>query len=193
PPLALANGMWIGDVPLELKMLTLPERVLIARHFPAAYIVKLYPKKKGARHWPAANMQSGLPGNVSTYHLNTNNIAHMVAPDVMPQDVGILPATIGITFIGPNNLPQKTMPGFLCVNRNRVSMALRWLKANNTLYHNISISSSRLDKLPANGIPEELLAITRHSSNEILLSEENDNYVPEHATDSENDGTSSPF
>ncbi|KAF8256534.1 hypothetical protein EI94DRAFT_1793103 [Lactarius quietus] len=44
---SLANGMWIGDVPLELKMLTLPERVLIARHFPAAYIVKLYPKKKG--------------------------------------------------------------------------------------------------------------------------------------------------
>ncbi len=46
PPLSLANGMWIGDVPLELKVLTLPERLLVARFFPAAYIVKLYPKKR---------------------------------------------------------------------------------------------------------------------------------------------------
>ena len=60
PPLSLANNMWIGEIPLELKVLTLPERILIARHFPAAYIVKLYPKKKGARNWVTNNLHSGL-------------------------------------------------------------------------------------------------------------------------------------
>ena len=48
PPLLLANGMWIGDVPLVLCVLTLPKRILVVRYFPAAYNVKLYPAKKGA-------------------------------------------------------------------------------------------------------------------------------------------------
>ena len=43
PPLALANSMWISDVPLPLKILSLLEHILVARFFPAAYIVKLYP------------------------------------------------------------------------------------------------------------------------------------------------------
>ncbi|KAH9000485.1 hypothetical protein EDB92DRAFT_1831586 [Lactarius akahatsu] len=46
PALSLANGLWIGDVPPLLNILTLPEQILIARYFPAAYIVKLYPKKR---------------------------------------------------------------------------------------------------------------------------------------------------
>ena len=46
PSLALANGMWIGAIPHKLAYLTLPERLLIAKYFPAAYIIKLYPKKK---------------------------------------------------------------------------------------------------------------------------------------------------
>jgi hypothetical protein len=48
PPKSRGDQLtWISDVPLELRVLTLPERVLVARHFPAAYIVKLYPKKRG--------------------------------------------------------------------------------------------------------------------------------------------------
>ncbi|PBK66388.1 hypothetical protein ARMSODRAFT_1021579 [Armillaria solidipes] len=50
PRLALANDLWIGHVPYQLGILTLPERVLIARYFPAAYIVKLYPKIKNAQN-----------------------------------------------------------------------------------------------------------------------------------------------
>jgi len=48
PTLSLANEMWIGDIPLEVNVLTLPEHVLIARFFPVAYIVKFYPKENGA-------------------------------------------------------------------------------------------------------------------------------------------------
>ena len=51
PKLSLTNGMWIRDIPLELKVLTLPERILVPHYFPVAYIFKLYPKKKGARNW----------------------------------------------------------------------------------------------------------------------------------------------
>ena len=71
-----------GDIPLELKVLTLPERVLVARYFPAAYIVKLYPKKKGARNWTSSGLHSSLRGNVSTYRLNTNQIAHLASSHI---------------------------------------------------------------------------------------------------------------
>ncbi|KAH8987501.1 hypothetical protein EDB83DRAFT_1143780 [Lactarius deliciosus] len=61
PPLSLANGMWVGAVPGELSILTLPERRTAFR------CVKLYPKK-GASSWNSKNLQSGLRGNVSTHH-----------------------------------------------------------------------------------------------------------------------------
>ena len=58
----------------------------------------------------------------------------------MPPSPTILAATIGVTFVGPKNVPEKTMPGFLWVNRMRVRMALEWLKENNPLYANVTIS-----------------------------------------------------
>ncbi len=128
PSLSLANGMWVGNIPLELQILTLPEHILIACHFPATYIVKLYPKKKGACSWPSANMQSGLCGNVSTYCLNTNDIAQMTHAQIMLPSSSILATTIGITFVGLGNLLEKTMPGFLHINRTRVRVTLEWLQ-----------------------------------------------------------------
>ncbi|KAH9033812.1 hypothetical protein EDB85DRAFT_1864258 [Lactarius pseudohatsudake] len=179
PALSLANGMWIGDVPPLLNVLTLPERILVARYFPTAYIVKLYPKKKGARNWSSAGMQSGLRGNMSTYRLNTNNIARLTDTQIMPPSSAILAATIGVTFVGPKNLPEKTMPGFLRVNRTRVRLALEWLKFNNPIYRDIVISSDRLCELPVDGIPIEITSLARHSDNTVLLAEETDGYVPD--------------
>ncbi|KAF8258487.1 hypothetical protein EI94DRAFT_1621854 [Lactarius quietus] len=182
PAMSLANGMWIGDIPLELKVLTLPERILVARFFPAAYIVKLYPKKKGARNW-ASGLHSALRGNVSTYRLNTDQIAHLTSSYIMPPSSTILAATIGVTFVGPKNFPQKTMPGFLRVNRTRVRVALEWLKENNPLYRNITISAERLEVLPVNDVPEEILSLAKYSDDTRLLAEETDGYVPSDCAD----------
>ncbi|KAH8976856.1 hypothetical protein EDB86DRAFT_2768594, partial [Lactarius hatsudake] len=179
PTLSLANGLWIGDIPPPLNILTLPERILVVRYFPAAYIVKLYPKKKGAHNWSSAGMQSGLRGNVSTYRLNTNNITHLTDMQIMPPSSAILAATIGITFVGPKNLPEKTMPGFLRVNRTRVRLALEWLKSNNPIYRDVIISSERLRKLPVDSVPMEIMSLARHSDDTVLLAEETDGYVPD--------------
>ena len=108
--------MWVGKVPLELHILTLPEQILVTRYFPAAYIVKLYPMKKGAHSWASSSLQSGLRGNMSMYRLNTKDIINMTESQVMPPSAEILSATIGVTFVGPKNLPEKTLPGFLHVN-----------------------------------------------------------------------------
>ena len=188
PALSLANGMWIGEVPLVLKILTLPERILVARYFLAAYIVKLYPKKKGARTWAEGNaLHSGLQGNVSTYRLNTVDIATLMGQRTMPPPCRILAATVGVTFVGPQNLPEKTLPGFLRVNRNRVRDALEWLKANNPIYADIVICADRLGELPTDGVPFEISSQARHLVDETLLADERDGYIPE--DDEDENGT----
>jgi hypothetical protein len=174
PPLSLANDMWIGDVPFELSVLTLPERVLIARNFQAAHIVKLFPQIKGAR-----STNRALRGNVSSYRINTDEIADMVQGNTMPNPSAILASTIGVTIIGPNNLCEKTMPGFLWVRRERVREALVWLRANNPLYKDIDISAERLLDLNENGVPDEILGGMRRSDDIEELERERAGYVPE--------------
>ena len=85
PSLSLENGMWVGATPHELAYLTLPEWLLIAKYFPAAYIIKLYPKKKGARYWDSLQMYNRLKGNVSTYQLDQGQIASMIDGTILPQ------------------------------------------------------------------------------------------------------------
>jgi len=174
PRLALANDMWIGQIPLQLAVLTLPEQVLIARYFPSTHIVKLYPQKKGARSGNCA-----LRGNVSTYRLNTDEISEMVQGNVMPNPARILASTIGVTIIGPRIVTEKTMPNFLWVRRDYVRQALIWLKANNPVYANIVLSEDRLDELGENSVPDEILGAVRHSDNIEELERERAGYVPE--------------
>jgi hypothetical protein len=183
PPLALSNGMWVGEMPLELSVLTLPERILVARYYSAAYVVKLYPKKKGACYWNAKTMHSALRGNVSTYKLNTQDVADIVADIVFPPPMRVLAATIGITFVAPTGLPESTLPDFLRVRRARVAAALIWLKKHNPLYADIKICPERLELLPVDAVPDELFAVTRYSSDTALLASERAGYVPEDDND----------
>ena len=174
PRLALANGMWTGDVPFELSVLTIPEQILISRHFPAAYIVKMFPKRRGAK-----SLNSGVRGNVSMYRLDTKEIADLIEGNLMPCPLRILASTIGVTFVGPKNLPEKSMPGFLHTRRARVRNALVWLIKNNPFYADIVISDDRLDEIPEDGIPNEILAAMRYSDDTEEVDRERAGYVPD--------------
>ncbi|KAJ6486491.1 hypothetical protein C8R47DRAFT_954685, partial [Mycena vitilis] len=156
PHLALANGMWLGEVPFELRILTLPERLLVSLYFPAAYVVKLFPKLRGAKTWDKNTVNSGLKGNVSTYKLNTAQIAGIVAGNTMPPSPRILAATIGVTFVGSGYKALKVLPDFLRVRRQRVFEVLLWLKENNGLYAKIDISQQQLRLLPEDAVPDEI-------------------------------------
>jgi len=120
PRFSLTNNMWIGNIPCKLAILTLPERMLIAKYFPAAYIVKLYHKQRGSHNWDRSQMHSGLQGNVSMYHLDLAQVAGMIDGRLMPPPVTILSATIGVTFVTPKNTPERTMPNMFRICRARV-------------------------------------------------------------------------
>ena len=183
PQLSLSNSMWIGDVPSQLQNLTLPERLLLAKYFPSAYIVKLYPKHKNARSWDRSQMHSALKGNVSTYRLDPRQIASMIDGTMFPQPAKILSATIGITFLGPKGLSESNMPAMFRVRRWRVRDGLVWLKANNPLYSDIKISEERLSELPEDGIPDEIILTTKHSTDIEAVEREHEGYVPVDAGD----------
>ncbi|KAJ3912479.1 hypothetical protein F5877DRAFT_84764 [Lentinula edodes] len=178
PPLALANNLWIGEVPFELRILSLCERILISRFFAAAYIVKLYPKSRGARGLPKEMLTSAVRGNVSSYFLNTKDIISMIDPGYLPPRPAILAATIGVTFIGPNNIPLKFLPAYLHVRRNRVRDGLHWLIAKNPLYLGQMISENNLSCLPDDCIPQEITDNMKWVDDVAVLDKENGGYVP---------------
>ena len=123
-------------------------------------------------------MYSGLKRNVSTYQLDQGQIASMIDGTIMPQQAKLLAATIGITFVGPRNLPDKCLPDIFNVRRLRLQRALEWLKANNPLFANITITVARLAELPKNDVPYKLLATAKLSTNVNQLHAEHDGYVP---------------
>jgi len=133
-------------------------------------------------------MYSGLKGNVSTYRLDQSQITAMIDGNILPPEPKILAATIGVTFVGPKNLPEWSMPNNFRVRRERVRVALEWLKVNNALYNDITISDARLQLLPEDGVPMELISTAKHSTNMEILNEEHDGYVPESAKEDEEKG-----
>jgi len=183
PRYSLANGMWVGSVPSQLKNLTLPERMMIGKHFPSAYIIKLYPKKRGATAWDKDQMHRALKGNVSTYKMDPTQMASMIDGQDMPHHATILSATIGVTFIGPKGGTEGTMPSMFRVRRWKVREALVWLKENNPLYADINISEERLMELPEDGIPEELSMTAKFSDDVSAVDRERESYVPDQDDD----------
>lgn len=181
PRLSLANNMWIGDIPSELKYLSQPEKILIALYLPVAYIYKLYPKGDHGKQWRSDKLHFGLRGNVSTFKLDQTKIASMIN-GTMPNSPEILASTIGVSFVGPKNKVERWirsgLPKNFFIQRARVARALHWLKAHNPLYASITISEERLSQLPENGVPEEILVTARESNDTGALDAEHASYVP---------------
>ena len=178
PKYSLANGLWIGQTPWPLQLLTFPEQLLIALLYPRVYVFKLFPKRQqGARNM--ATLQRAMRGNVTTYELNLEAISSMVDGKLMPRPPAILASLISVTFIALGEVPKKWLHSTFRVRRQVVSNVLQWLKVNNPKYYrDIEISPTRINSLPEDDVPEEITAIIRQSEDLGVLEEENDSYVP---------------
>ncbi|THU88390.1 hypothetical protein K435DRAFT_577116, partial [Dendrothele bispora CBS 962.96] len=154
PTYALANNMWIGKVPVELKKLTFPEQLLIAQVYPRVFVFKLYPKKSGGSR---NNLQRGMRGNVSSYALDQTGISSMLVGKMMPQRPEILASVITVTYIGKGKLPKGWLYSTFRVRRRVVADALAWLKCSTPeVYGSVEIDMERLSSLPEDGVPEEI-------------------------------------
>ena len=176
PKFALANNLWIGEVPSQLSMLTIPEQLLIAQHYPRCYIFKLFPRDADI-HLPPDQLHSGMAGNASLFEMNTQQVVKMLNGQRMPTPVTTLASIIAITFIGSRKLPQDWLKTTFRVRREVVYEVLKWLHENNPIYADIVIDYGRLEELPENGVPEELLTVVRHKMDEELGQRERESYI----------------
>lgn len=174
PMLALANNLWVGGVPFELAILSKPERHLLSLGFTTASTYKLYPRSN--RYDPEA-LQTGYRGNVSTYRLDTKEIAKYMNPLKLPHHPELLASTIAVTFVGPGSRPVRCMKGLFRVSRRRVLAGFRCLKAINPLYADIELDMEALNRLPEDDIPDSI-AVNVRVEETPSMADNNSAYVP---------------
>lgn len=178
--------MWIGEVPWELRHLTIAEHLLIARVYPRVFVVKLFPKGRIRGGLNDDQLQNALRGNVTSFELNSDAIADMIGGHLMPQPPEVLASVLSITFVGPGTTPNPASLRLFRVRRHMVVEALKWLRTNNPKYYgDIQIDESRLARLPENDVPMEVLVNIRHEPNASVINTESDGYVPDDNSDDE--------
>ncbi len=182
PVLSLANGLWLGRIPWELAVLTVPEQLLIAHLHPRVYVFKLYPKDPHVRP-NQETLQRAMRGNVSTFEQDVTGIAAMVQGRLMPQPTEILSSLVTVTFIGKGQPRKDSFRHLFRVRRNVVHQALLCLKRINQYYADIEIDQTRLALLPDDGIPDEIVDLIRQTEDTGLVDAEASGYVPQHPED----------
>ncbi|PPR07612.1 hypothetical protein CVT24_004165 [Panaeolus cyanescens] len=132
PKLALCNGLWIGEVPKQLKRLRFAERLLVARVRHTCAYVKV-----------ASGMRK-MKANVIAFENPLPKVYKKLPP---PRED--LDDVLAILFTGPC---KPTAEDFkrtpLLIRRNVVLEALKWLKANHIGYFDIEICAEYLEQYP---------------------------------------------
>ena len=154
PALAIANHLFLGDVPAELKDLTPVEESMIGLCRACAIIVQLKGGLLGTfqdEHSTssAANLQRALRG-----HIIVHPQWPAVVSELLPPSIEDIVAPICVVYMGLNApstewLRKKARP--LLVQADKVWWTLIWLKAHNYLYQNITINHDVLDEIK--GLP----------------------------------------
>jgi hypothetical protein len=129
PKFALANGIWLGNVPKELSDLSYVEQLLVARIRHNRCIVRV-----------SSGMHK-MRANAITFANPTPKIY-----DILPPHSSELDEVLAFIYTGPC---KPTKADFertpLLVRRNKVAAALKWLILNHSDYYDVEISKTNLE------------------------------------------------
>src|ERR1700730_11215919 len=140
PTLALANGLWLGEVPSELQNLRYAEKMLIARCRHNRCIMRV-----------SSGMHK-MRSNAITFPHPMPKIYHALPPPKEEID-----EVLAFIFTGPCKPTEKDLQRTpMLVRRNKVALALNWLKLNHIDYEDLEISQENLMALPENDIPVQV-------------------------------------
>src|ERR1700728_2881210 len=137
PTLALANGLWIGELPNELQDLTYAEQLLITRVHHNRSIVKV-----------SSGMYK-MCANAISFSNPMPKIYNVLPPPVEEMD-----EVLAFIYTGPckpTKADFKRTP--LLVRRLKVSKALHWLKLHHVDYYDCEILDKNLSSYPEEGPP----------------------------------------
>lgn len=86
--------------------------------------------------------------------------------DILPRLENL--ETIKIVFIGSSKPTKEQLSKYFLINKQKVILALNWLKQNNEIYKNIIIDETKISSIDNNTVPNIIY-------DNIQLVEENDN------------------
>ena len=146
PKVALARGLWLGEVPNELQQLSFTEKLLIGKVRHNRCVVRV-----------AKGMHKMIANAVAFEH-PMQKIYTVLPPPIEEMD-----ELLAFIFTGPC---QPTTDDFhripLLVRRNKVAKALEWLKLNHQDYADLEISYKNLESYPEDTPP--VVINYRHSA-----------------------------
>ncbi|KAJ7226546.1 hypothetical protein B0H12DRAFT_1030459 [Mycena haematopus] len=177
PCYSLANNMWTGDLPFELKTLAFAEQLLLSLVYPRVYTFKLYPKVPGK--FDESQLKTAMRGNVTSYELDMSGIAKMLEGNLIPRPPAVLASVVSITFVGIGKIPKSWLRTTFRVRRQVVARALAWLIRNNRHFQSYKLDEARLLGLPEDDVPQEILSIVRINEDDGVVEEEEGGYVPQ--------------
>lgn len=144
PKKALANGLWLGEVPDVLTGLTFAEQLLIAKVRINRFAVKV---------------DSGMQKTRTNIIAFQNPIPQIY--DMLPPPMSEIEETFAVMFIKskpPSEEDFNEIPVYN-VRRDKVQKALEWLKLNHKDYEGIFISYENLKQYPVNGSPVPIIML----------------------------------
>lgn len=147
PAQSVANGLQLDDIPADLNTLTTLERHLISRRIPFSKIVALPRGKQLGIHGPVIN----VPSTPST-------IQHVLPR--LATDSSLIPLKL------KRKLSYRGHYLYGNIDKLKVSSALNWLLANNSLYTDVIHNFDWESQWTAATFDVETSALTAGSSND---------------------------
>ncbi|RXW13810.1 hypothetical protein EST38_g12041 [Candolleomyces aberdarensis] len=141
PVNALANGLWVGEVPEVLSILTYAEQCLVARIRTNRYVVRV------------ASGQTKLMGNAIAFPNPTAKIYQKLPPRREELDDVLAFIFTGVKPPSEEDLGRTPM----LVRRAAVGAALEWLKLNHADYSDLHIDVDALNSYPELGVPVKVV------------------------------------
>ncbi|CAF1390721.1 unnamed protein product [Didymodactylos carnosus] len=169
PKFSAGNKMWIGDVPDELKVLSIAELKLISVYRHSRCVAKFVTKKSR----DPSTQQSKTQGNVITFPQDVPEIVRK-----LPLSLNDLCDSIKIIFVGENP-PEKKEFAVFRVRKQKVLSALKWLKKYNPFYEDVNIDMDNVGQLPEDDVPVSLLQTMHVTTDVQAATTERSSYVPD--------------
>ncbi|KAJ3764371.1 hypothetical protein EV360DRAFT_31602, partial [Lentinula raphanica] len=134
PRFALCNGLWLGDVPPELKDLTFYEKMLVSRVRHSKCFVRV---RKGAGN---SNGHGKLVSNVISFENPTPKIY-----DILPPPKQEIEEVLAIMFSGSAQpTDEEYRRSLVFVRRNVVANAIKYCILNHCDYEDVTFSPDNL-------------------------------------------------
>jgi len=137
PKFALANGLWLGEIPSQLQNLTFTEHLLISRVRHNKCIIR------------ASSGMHKMKCNAIMFENPTPKIYQRLPPPIEDLD-----EVLAFIFTGPcRPTPEDLERTPLLVRSQKVAKALEWLKLNHSDYFDLDVAYDNLKAYPKCGTP----------------------------------------